>query len=83
MEYSFSPRALKDISKLPVVVQRRLIRKLNHFVIQEYPLRYAETLINSALGQYRFRVGDYRVIFDMVEGKIKVLRVGHRQSIYK
>ncbi|MBW2067248.1 MAG: type II toxin-antitoxin system RelE/ParE family toxin, partial [Deltaproteobacteria bacterium] len=33
--------------------------------------------MDPALGTYRFRIGDYRVIFD-IEGKdIVVLRVGH------
>lgn len=38
-----------------------------------------------ALGGYRFRIGDYRVIFDL-EGEdedIVVLRVGHRSLIYR
>jgi mRNA interferase RelE/StbE len=40
-------------------------------------------LIDPKLGTYRFRIGDYRVIFD-IEGKdIVVLRVGHRRDIYK
>jgi mRNA interferase RelE/StbE len=35
------------------------------------------------LGPYRFRIGDYRVIFDLVDDEIVVLRVGHRREIYK
>jgi mRNA interferase RelE/StbE len=33
---------------------------------------------------YRFRVGDYRVIFDMERDKlvILVLQIGHRKNIY-
>ena len=32
---------------------------------------------------YRFRIGDYRVIFDHTDVAIIVLRVGHRKDIYK
>jgi len=43
----------------------------------------AERLTNSRLGNYRFRIGDYRVIFDLEEYDISVLRVGHRKEIYR
>jgi mRNA interferase RelE/StbE len=46
-------------------------------------LTYAEPLKQSDLGSYRFRIGDYRVVFDLDGEKIVVLRVGHRRDIYK
>jgi len=36
-----------------------------------------------ALGSWRFRVGDYRVVFDIEGKKIIVLRVGHRREVYR
>ncbi|MDH4220892.1 MAG: type II toxin-antitoxin system RelE/ParE family toxin [Candidatus Aminicenantes bacterium] len=35
------------------------------------------------MGGYRFRIGDYRVIFDIEGNEIGVLRVGHRREIYR
>ncbi|MCK4791223.1 MAG: type II toxin-antitoxin system RelE/ParE family toxin [Desulfobacteraceae bacterium] len=40
-------------------------------------------LFDPALGTYRFRIGDYRVIFDIEGEEIVVLRVGHRKDIYR
>jgi mRNA interferase RelE/StbE len=40
-------------------------------------------MAHPTLGGYRFRVGDYRVIFDMEGEEIVVLRVGHRSHIYR
>jgi len=40
-------------------------------------------LTDDRLGSYRFRIGDYRVIFDIEGDEIVVLRVGHRKDIYK
>jgi len=40
-------------------------------------------LTDPRIGTYRFRVGDYRVIFDVEGNEIIVLRVGHRREIYK
>ena len=82
MEYLFSERALKDIKKLEPNVQKRLIKKLDYYVKQRDPVRFAAPLINSSLGQYRFRIGDYRVIFDLDQENLIILRIGHRRNIY-
>ena len=83
MIYRFKPTALRELKKLPPNIQKRLIAKLEFFLKSNQPLTYADRLINWELGQYRFRIGDYRVIFD-VEGEIIViLSLGHRKEIYK
>lgn len=80
-ELIYTARAVKDIKKLDRVVQKKLKRALERF--REAPLSHGEKLISSKLGQYRFRAGDYRVIFDIEGGKLVVLRIGHRREIYK
>jgi len=40
-------------------------------------------LINPEFGTYRFRIGDYRVIFDIEDDQIIVLRIGHRREVYR
>jgi mRNA interferase RelE/StbE len=40
-------------------------------------------MVDPSLGGYRFRIGDYRVIFDIEGDEIVVLRVGHRKEIYR
>jgi len=49
----------------------------------EDPLSYARRMVDPSLGSYRFRVGDYRVIFDLEGDELIVLRVGHRKEIYR
>ncbi|HET53907.1 MAG TPA: hypothetical protein ENN33_01670 [Ignavibacteria bacterium] len=43
----------------------------------------SKKLSNPILGTYRNRVGDYRIIFDIDQKNIVVLRLGHRKEIYK
>ena len=74
-------RAVKDIEKLDLVTKKRIGEKLKLFAAN--PLNYAKKLINSQIGSYRFRVGDFRVVFDLKDDSIVILRVGHRKSIYK
>ncbi|MBI2097719.1 MAG: type II toxin-antitoxin system RelE/ParE family toxin [Candidatus Vogelbacteria bacterium] len=47
------------------------------------PLDFAETLTDRREGGYRFRIGDYRVIFDVVDGKIYVLKIRRRDEVYR
>ena len=77
----YTPKAVRDIARLAAAVKKRLGATLIRFT--DNPLQYAERLTDSELGGYRFRIGDYRVIFDMEGNDIVVLRVGHRKEIYK
>jgi len=77
----YTQRAIKDIRKLDAKIKERIGKALFRF--SEDPFKYAEKLIDARLGEYRFRIGDYRVIFDLKDYEIVVLRVGHRKDIYR
>lgn len=77
----YTARAVKDIDSLDIVAKRRLKKALEKLALS--PLDYSTKLINSRIGEYRYRVGDYRVIFDLVGEEIIILRVGHRREIYR
>lgn len=81
-DYQFTKTSLRRFKKLPKNIQIRIIEKLDYFCTQDNPLDFAESLTQSQLGQYRFRIGNYRVIFD-VEGKMLVVHdTDHRKNIY-
>ena len=77
----YTQKAVKDIQKIEPNIRRRIGSTLLRY--KETPLLYARKMINSELGSYRFRIGDYRVIFDLENDDIVVLRIGHRREIYK
>jgi len=77
----YTDRALKDIQKLDPQVKNRIGKALLRF--EADPLGHAKPLTNAELGNYRFRVGDYRIIFDIEAEDIVILRVGHRRQIYR
>lgn len=80
-ELVYTRRAERDIKKLDQTAKKRFGNILLRY--REDPLKFAEKLTDPALGSYRFRVGDYRIIFDLVENQIVIFRVGHRRDIYK
>lgn len=78
---TYTQRSLKDIAKLDRIVKKRIAAKLLNF--EKDPLKFSEPLKESKFGKRRFRVGDYRVTFDIEGEKIVILRIGHRRQIYK
>ena len=82
-QWSFTEKSEKQLNKLDKIVRKRIIKKLDLWCKYEKPLNFAESLINSQLGTYRYRVSDYRIIFDVERDTIVVLAVGHRREIYK
>ena len=77
----YTRRAEKDIKKLDKNQKKRIGQTLLRY--KDNPLNYAEILTDSTLGTYRFRIGDYRVIFDIEGDDIVILRVGHRRDVYR
>jgi mRNA interferase RelE/StbE len=77
----YTQRAVKDIDRLDAGVKKRISTALLRF--KDNPLQCSERLTDPELGGYRFRIGDYRVIFDIEGDDIVVLRVGHRKEIHK
>ncbi|MFQ5452440.1 MAG: type II toxin-antitoxin system RelE/ParE family toxin [Candidatus Paceibacterota bacterium] len=82
-DYRFTENALRQITKLPKDIQKRIIKKLDYYCKQDNPLYYADFLTDYRIGQFRFRVGEYRVVFDVYNENIVILVVGHRKEIYK
>jgi len=80
-ELIYTKNAYRDIKKLDRVAQKKLAKALKR--LAEKPFFYAQKLVLPQLGGYRFRTGDYRVIFDIEGKKIIILRVGDRKDIYK
>lgn len=80
-ELVYTKNAFRDIKKLDRVAKRKLVKALEQ--LRENPRRLSKRLTLKKLGGYRYRVGNYRVIFDIEGKKIIVHRVGHRKDIYR
>jgi mRNA interferase RelE/StbE len=79
--FVYTRRASRDIRKLSQNVKERIKDGLEK--LRDKPLALSSKIIDEKLGQYRYRIGDYRVIFDIHGHDIVILRVGHRREIYR
>ena len=81
--YSFTRHAEAQLREFPVTVQRRIVHKIKWFLASDDPLYFAEPLEGYSGHAYRFRIGDYRAIFERDGDTLLVTQVGHRREIYR
>jgi len=79
-ELSWREGALKDLERLEIFLRKRIVKKILEFV--EIGNFHEVKRMTGYDNMYRLRVGDYRVIFEMIDGKVVVTKVGHRKNIY-
>ena len=82
ISYEWTSYAEGRLRKLPAPIQRQIIMKLEWYLATPDPLHFAEPLVGREGRAYRFRVTDYRVIFEVMKGKILITDVGRRDRIY-
>jgi len=71
----------RDLKKLPGAEVRRILRQIEEELSKNadaYPV-----LKGQFAGLRKYRVGDYRVIYVVLENEVLVLRIGHRKEVYK
>ena len=58
------------------------IRKAIEARLQTAPHEYGKPLRKSLKGYWKLRVGDYRVVFKVVESEVWILGIQHRKTVY-
>jgi mRNA interferase RelE/StbE len=76
----FKPRAIKDLKKLSKEDRQIIVAKIE--MMQDNLAGDVKKLTNFT-PEYRLRVRDYRVLFELDQAQIVVYRVKHRRDVYK
>ena len=75
--------AIKDLPKIAHPVKER-IRKAIELKLSQAPEEFGEPLRRTLKGYWKLRVGDYRVIYKVMQSTaVLILRIGHRREVYK
>lgn len=75
-----SPQFWRDLRKLDAETHRRILDALAR--LEENPSQ-GKKLTGVEVGQWRIRVGDYRIRYDVEGDHIFLYRVRHRREIYR
>lgn len=85
--YDFSQTAREQIKKIPENDQKRIIEKVEFYLSTPNPLSFAKFVgRRNGIKVYRFRVGDWRIIFDWEDGKsifITKIKLRKVKDIYR
>lgn len=82
----FSKIALKQFKKMDNYTKLMLINWIEKNLSNcEDPYIHGKALKGNLKNQWRYRVGDYRILCDIEDDKliILVINIGHRREIYK
>ena len=87
MKYTveFTDRALKDLKKLDRHTAALILGWIRKNLQNcENPRQHGKGLSANKSGQWRYRVGDYRLLAKIEDDKITILIlcVGHRREVY-
>lgn len=82
MKYNieFKPRAVKDIEAFPSRIQQRIlagIEKMGNNLSGDV------RRLTDSTPEYRLRVGDYRVLFEVERDTVIIYRIRHRREVYR
>jgi len=80
----WNKEALDDLKRLDKPIRKKIFDKVETYLAQD-PVNIGKALAENFTGLYRYRYGDYRVIYalDLAENIMTILEAGHRRDIYK
>jgi mRNA interferase RelE/StbE len=73
------PKAIKDLKTLPKSEAKKVVDKIRSL---EEGLNGDIKKLTNFTPEYRLRVGNYRVLFEVEEQRILVYRIKHRKEAY-
>ncbi len=76
----YKPRAAKDIQKLPKQQIRRVLAAIERLADN---LQGDVKRLTQYTPEYRLRVGEYRVLFEIEGDQIVIYRIRHRKDAYR
>ena len=78
-ELEIKSRALKDLRRLDSGLRTRVIRHIE--ALRDDVKGDVKRLTNYS-PKFRLRIGEYRVLFEIVEDKIEIHRIRNRSELY-
>ena len=79
-DVQFKPRALRDMESLSSRIRTHLLARIEEM---SNDLQGEVKRLTDFTPEYRLRVGDYRVLFEIEDEKLIIYRIRHRREAYR
>ena len=80
MHIYYSYKAAAQLASLDTPIQKRIVLKMRFFAHQPDPIRFAKYI--DVKNAFRFRVGDYRIYFEIRNDILTVRTIERRDKAY-
>ena len=76
--------AIRDLARRDLAVARRIVNRIRWFAENLDDIK-REALTGDLAGLYKLRIGDYRVVYELVQSEqmMVIHLIGHRKEIYR
>ncbi len=83
-QLEFTAKADKQFAKLDKQTQQSIVDYLDRVIASNNPTFFGKPLVGEYSGYWRYRIGKYRVICELLQGQliVQVVRIGKRDSVY-
>ena len=80
MKIIFDEEALKDLKKLDKQISKFILKKIES--LKNYPVISNIKKLKNFYPPYRYRINDYRILFDIEDNTIIIFKIVHRKDAY-
>ncbi len=80
MKIIFDEEALKDLKKLDKQISKFILKKIES--LKNYPVVINIKKLKNFYPPYRYRINDYRILFDIEDNTIIIFKIVHRKDAY-
>ena len=77
-----TPNALKDLDNINSFDREKIIKKIEFFKSVDRINSFSKKLKDFEVGDYRLRVGNYRLIYDIDKDVIILTKIDLRKDVY-
>ena len=74
------PQVVKDGRKIPKTDLLRIFEKIN---LLKNDLQGDVKHLTNFTPEYRLRIGNYRILFEVIENCVIIYRIKHRKDVYR
>jgi mRNA interferase RelE/StbE len=78
-ELEWKEGALKQLSKLEPFIAKRIYNRVDELRDNPFSKDVSRLVCRT---EFKFRIGEFRVLFIIENNKVVILRLGHRKNIY-
>jgi len=81
MKLILSPKAEKELKKLPKIEQIAITRKIRS--VRDVSIFIGEEKLKGFQNIFRVRIGDYRIVYRKTRREVYIVTIRHRKDVYR